>query len=127
MKMLVIAVDGHAVFRCGLVKNPDLLRRKIAAETGSGYIVWAAIPILAASAAKSLSHIQNHVLPSFTARVQLQHDPPSSWPWPGCGWDGPFLGILARNLSWRVSKVARWLASLKRNMVFCGRHQEDRP
>lgn len=74
MKMLVIAVDGHGAFRCNLARNPDLFRRELVAETGAGYIVWAAIPILAANAAESLSHIQNHVLPRFSARVQLQND-----------------------------------------------------
>jgi|GEM_PF-6475953 hypothetical protein len=127
MKMLVIAVDGHGAFRCGLVKNPDLFRREIAGETGAGYIVWAAIPILATNAAESLSHIQNHVLPKFTARVQLQHDRTfvivMAWAWMG----RPLVGIIARHLRWRVSKCARWLATLRRNTVFWGGHHGDRP
>ena len=127
MKMLVIAVDGHGAFRCGLVKNPDLFRRVIAAETGAGHIVWAAITILAANAAESLSHIQDHVLPRFTARVQLQHDRAfvlaMAWVWLG----RPLLGYVARNLRWRVSKVFSWLAPLKRALVFRAGHQEDRP
>lgn len=127
MKMLVIAVDGHGAFRCSLVKNPDLFRREIAAETGAGHIVWAAIPILAANAAESLSNIQDQVLPRFTARVQLQHDRTfvmtMAWVWLG----RPLLGYVARNLWWRVSRVARCVTTLKRNMVFCGGHQGDRP
>ena len=127
MKVLVIAVDGHGAFRCGLVKNPDLFRREIASETGAGFIVWAAIPILAANAAGSLSHIQHHVLPRFTARVQLQHDrsfvTAMAWVWLG----RPLLGYVARNLRWRASRVFRWPAPLKRNLVFWGRRQGDWP
>ncbi|QYO75096.1 hypothetical protein [Devosia salina] len=127
MKMLVIAVDGHGGFRCGLVKNPDLFRRKIAAETGSGYIVWAAIPILATNSAESLSHIQDHVLPRFTAQVQLQHDRTfvmaMAWAWLG----RPLLGYVARNRRWRVSRVARCFTPLKLTLAFKGRHQGDRP
>ena len=127
MKLLVIAVDGHGAFRCGLVKNPDLFRREIAGKTGSGHIVWAAIPILAANAAESLSHIQDQVLPRFTARVQLQHDRSfvmaMAWVWLG----RPLLGYVARNLRWKVSKVFRCLTPLKRTLVFWGRRQEDRP
>lgn len=127
MKMLVIAVDGHGAFRCGLVKNPDLFRREIACETGSGYIVWAAIPLLATNAAESLSHIQGQVLPRFTARVQLQHDRTFvmtvAWVWLG----RPLLSYVARNLSWKVSRVGRWLATLKHTLVFWVGHKGDRP
>jgi hypothetical protein len=115
MRMLVIAVDGHGAFR------------EIAGETGSGYIVWAAIPILAANAAESLSQIQDHVLPRFTARVQLQHDRSfvmaMAWAWFG----RPLLGYVARNLRWKVSRVARWLTPLKHLPVFWGWRQGDRP
>lgn len=127
MKVLVIAVDGHGAFRCGLVKNPDLFRREIAGETGAGYIVWAAIPVLAANAAESLSHIQDQVLPKFTARVQLQHDRSfvmsMAWVWLG----RPLLGYVARNLRWRVSSVARCFTTLKHALVFRAGHQEDSP
>jgi hypothetical protein len=127
MKMLVVAVDGHGAFRCGLVKNPDLFRREIAGETGASYVVWAAIPILAANAAETLSHIQDHVLPRFDARVQLQHDRSfviaMAWVWLG----RPLLGYVARNLRWRVSRVFHWLAPLKHTLVFRGQHQGDRP
>lgn len=127
MKMLVIAVDGQGAFRCGLVKNPDLFRREIANETGAGYIVWAAIPILAANAAESLSDIQYHVLPRFTARVQLQHDRSfvmaMAWAWLG----RPLLDYVARNLRCRVSRFFRWLAPIKHALVYWARHEGDRP
>lgn len=127
MKVLVIAVDGHGAFRCGLVKNPNLFRRKIAGETGSGYIVWAAIPILATNANECLSHIQDYVLPRFTARVQLQHDRSfvlaMAWAWLG----RPLVGYVARKLRWRVSWVTRWPVTLKHTLVFWGLRQGDRP
>jgi hypothetical protein len=127
MKMLVIAVDGHGAFHCGLVKNPDLFRREIAAETGAGYIVWAALPILAANAAESLNHVQHHVLPRFIAREQLQHDRAfvmaMGWAWLG----RPLLGVIARHVRWRVSKVIRWHLTLARHLAVRVWHQGDRP
>jgi len=127
MKVVVIAVDGRGAFRYGLVKNPDLFRREIAAETGAGYIVWAAIPILAANAAESLSHIQDHVLPRFNARVQLQHDRSfvmaMAWVW----LVRPLLGYVARSLRWKVSKVFRCFTPLKHTLIFWGQRQGGRP
>lgn len=127
MKMLVIAVDGYGAFRCGLVKNPDLFRREIAAETGAGYIVWATIPILATNAAETLSNIQHQVLPRFTAREQLQHDRTFviaiAWVWLG----RPLLGVIARHARWRVSKVTRWHLTLAHNLTARVRHQGNRP
>jgi hypothetical protein len=127
MEMLVIAVDGHGAFRCSLVRNPDLFRREIAAETGAGYIVWAAIPILASNAGESLSHVQHQVLPRFTAREQLQHDRgfvmTMAWAWLG----RPLLGVIARHVRWRVSKVTRWHLTLARYLAVRVRHQGNRP
>lgn len=126
MKMLVIAVDGHGAFRCGLVKNPDLFRREIAAETGAGYIVWATIPILASNAAESLSHVQHQVLPSFTAREQLQHDRAfvmaMAWAWLG----RPMLGMIARHVRWRVSNVTRLHLTLAHYLAARVQHQQNR-
>lgn len=126
MKMLVIAVDGYGAFRCGLVKNPDLFRREIASETGAGYIVWAAIPILASNAAESLSHVQHQVLPRFIARAQLQHDrtfvTAMAWAWLG----RPLLGVIARHVGWKVSKVTRWHLTLARYLAARVWHQRDR-
>lgn len=113
MKMLVIACDGHGAFRCALVRNPDLFRRQIAAQTGHGDIVWAGMSVLASDPGGALAHIKSHVLPRFTARPRLQHDPAfvTALVWATLG--RPMLGLAARTIR-NCGRKTFWPLSLSR-------------
>lgn len=74
MKIIAIVCDGAGAFHCASVKNPDLFRRQIAAQTGAGFIAWAGTPIQGTSLQALVADIERLVLPRFTAGPDLQHD-----------------------------------------------------
>ncbi|MHA6297914.1 hypothetical protein [Devosia sp. CAU 1758] len=110
MKMLVIAADGDGAFRCALVRNPDLYRRQIARETGAAFIVWAGLSILACDAEHMLAQLACKVLPCFTARPQLQHDPVFVAALGWALWGRPLVIAVWRNAIRRLQKSIQRLS-----------------
>jgi hypothetical protein len=74
MKIIVIVCDSAGLFHCGFVKNPDLYRREIAAQSGGATVAFASAPILDRNGADLVATLQRRVLPRFSAGPHLQHD-----------------------------------------------------
>jgi hypothetical protein len=110
MKMLVIACDASGAFRCAIVRNPDLFRRALARETGAASIVWVGHSLLAYDAGLMLTHLESGVLPHFTARPQLQHDPVfvAAMGWALLG--RPLIAAAWRKGLWWVQGLLRFLS-----------------
>ena len=114
MKMLVIAADGHGTFRCAIVRNPDLFRRDLCTETGAGFILWAAAPVLAINARLAVERISRHVLPRFVAGPELQYDLAfvSAVAWITLG--RPLLGVAARQMRRWARRIIRSIPMARR-------------
>lgn len=74
MKIIAIVRDSAGAFHCAHVKNPDLLRREIASQTGSASLVYASAIVVGSKAEALLDTLRHKILPHYADAPSLQHD-----------------------------------------------------
>src|SRR5690554_1758220 len=74
MKIIAIVRDRAGSFHCAHVKNPDLFRREVAAQTGSATLVYASAIVVGSKAEALFDKLRHRVLPLYADAPSLQHD-----------------------------------------------------